>query len=134
MGASAKALKIRIKSVKSTEHITRAMQLVASSKLRRATERMDRGRKYFATMQDLFSKIAQKGNDIESVYYQPKVCNKTCVIVIAGDRGLAGGYNNNVINLAKSFCITLVTFNSVCEKLDVLEDNLWHIAITLYYY
>ena len=102
MGTSAKALKIRIKSVQSTEHITRAMQLVASSKLRRATERMDRGRKYFAAMQDLFSNIAQKGNDIESVYYQPKKCGRTCIIVIAGDRGLAGGYNHNVIDLARS--------------------------------
>jgi F-type H+-transporting ATPase subunit gamma len=104
MGASVKALKIRIKSVKSTEHITRAMQLVASSKLRRATERMERSRSYFETMQDLFSKIAEKSGDMESVYYQPKPCKKTCVIVIAGDRGLAGGYNNNVINLARSLC------------------------------
>ena len=105
MGASAKALKIRIKSVKSTEHITRAMQLVASSKLRRATERMDKGRNYFATMQDLFLKIAEQGNDMESVYYKPATSDgKTCMIVIAGDRGLAGGYNNNVINLTRALC------------------------------
>ena len=61
MGTSAKALKIRIKSVQSTEHITRAMQLVASSKLRRATERMERGRSYFRIMQGVFMGISEYG-------------------------------------------------------------------------
>ncbi|MBQ8214855.1 MAG: ATP synthase F1 subunit gamma [Clostridia bacterium] len=102
MGTSAKALKIRIKSVQSTEHITRAMQLVASSKLRRATERMERGREYFGIMQSVFVGISENGYSEESVYYAPKTCKKTYMIVIAGDRGLAGGYNNNVFNLAVS--------------------------------
>ncbi|MBQ8399895.1 MAG: ATP synthase F1 subunit gamma [Clostridia bacterium] len=102
MGTSAKALKIRIKSVQSTEHITRAMQLVASSKLRRASERMERGRAYFKTMQEVFAGISESGYNEESVYYCPKNCGNTYMIVIAGDRGLAGGYNNNVFNLARS--------------------------------
>lgn len=102
MGTSAKALKIRIKSVQSTEHITRAMQLVASSKLRRATERMEQGRSYFRTMQSVFMGISENGYSDDSVYYAPKPCGKTYMIVIAGDRGLAGGYNNNVFHHALS--------------------------------
>ena len=103
MGSSAKALKLRIKSVKSTEHITRAMQLVASSKLRRAVERVELSRSYFETMKAVFSDLAAGcGEDMPKQFFTERTEGKICLIVIAGDRGLAGGYNNNVFSLASS--------------------------------
>lgn len=101
MGTSAKALKLRIKSVQSTEHITKAMQLVASSKMRRATEKMEVSRSYFKSVQSVFSDLASNcGPDAPDRYFKKRDTGKTCLVVVAGDRGLAGGYNNNVFNLA----------------------------------
>ncbi len=103
MGTSAKALKLRIKSVQSTEHITRAMQLVSSSKLRKATERMEKSRSYFAAMQEVFQDLAAGcGSDAPAEYFTARKKGKICMIVIAGDRGLAGGYNQSVFTLARS--------------------------------
>ena len=102
MGVSEKALKLRIKSVRSTEHITRAMQLVASSKLRRATERMEQSRAYFIAMHNVFSDLAScAGPDAPKEFFEKRDKGKVCLIAIAGDRGLAGGYNNNVFNMAR---------------------------------
>ena len=103
MGISAKALKSRIKSVRSTEHITRAMQLVASSKLRRATERMEVSSAYFDALRSVFGDIAAScGIDAPKEYFAQREKGKTCIVVIAGDRGLAGGYNNNVFALTRA--------------------------------
>lgn len=99
MGASTKDVKIRIKSVESTQQITRAMGLVASSKLRRAKERMDSSRAYFTAMRDTLGDIAAKMKGANSLYISGREVNKVCYIVIAGDRGLAGGYNNNILRL-----------------------------------
>lgn len=105
MGTSVKALKIRIKSVQSTGHITRAMQLVASSKVRKATEKMETSRSYFLAMQKVFADLAAGcGGDAPKQYFGERTEGKVCLVVIGGDRGLAGGYNNNVFNLAKSLC------------------------------
>lgn len=102
MGVSEKALKTRIKSVRSTEHITRAMQLVASSKLRRATERMEISRAYFSALRATFDDIAEGcGIDAPDAYFKVRTQGKTCIVTIAGDRGLAGGYNNNVYAMTR---------------------------------
>ncbi len=102
MGTSAKALKLRIKSVQSTEHITRAMQLVASSKLRKATDRVEKSRSYFDVLQKVFSRLASGcGEDAPKMYFQERKKGKICLVVIGGDRGLAGGYNNNVFTLTR---------------------------------
>ena len=99
MGASTKEVKLRIRSVESTQQITRAMGLVASSKLRRAKERMEKSRAYFEAMRDTLGDIATKMTHVSSVFVAGRTLKKTCYIVIAGDRGLAGGYNNNILRL-----------------------------------
>ena len=97
--ANMKDVKRRIKSVESTMQITKAMQLVASSKLRRAKERALAAQPFFAALYDTMSDIS---NDpaFTSVYTKKKVLKSTLFVVIAGDRGLAGGFNSNVLKLA----------------------------------
>ncbi len=101
MGVNTKALKARIRSVDSTMHITKAMELVASSKIRRARERMEEGRFYREVMTEAFADLSAT----ETPYSVPRDESLPSVrIVIAGDRGLAGGYNNNVFKLALADC------------------------------
>ena len=96
MAANMKAVKLRIKSVRSTMQITKAMELVASSKLRKAKERAEVCRPYFETMHQTLVDIAQGNTDFSSVYARESGNEKCCYVLIAGDRGLAGGYNTNL--------------------------------------
>ena len=95
-GASMKDIKLRIKSVQSTMQITKAMELVASSKLRKAKLRQESCRPYHEELRRALLEIEASTNDFSSVYQQHREVHKTCMIVIAGDRGLAGGYNSNI--------------------------------------
>ena len=96
MAANMKAVKLRIKSVQSTMEITKAMELVATSKLRKAKERAEVCRPYFETMHETLAEIAQGNTDFSSVYARESQNEKYCYVLIAGDRGLAGGYNTNL--------------------------------------
>ena len=96
MAANMKAVKLRIKSVQSTMQITKAMELVASSKLRKAKERAEVCRPYFETMHQTLVDIARGNTDFSSVYARESGNGKCCYVLIAGDRGLAGGYNTNL--------------------------------------
>ena len=96
-GASMKDIKLRIKSVESTMQITKAMELVASSKLRKAKERQERSRPYFTEMRNTLASIESSTRDFSSPYQKQRELKKRCLIMIAGDRGLAGGYNSNII-------------------------------------
>lgn len=96
MAGNMKAVKLRIKSVQSTMQITKAMELVASSKLRRAKERSEKCRPYFDELYATLQTIAKGNTDFSSIYAKDNVNEKVCYIVIAGDRGLAGGYNGNL--------------------------------------
>lgn len=96
MASNMKAVKLRIKSVQSTMQITKAMELVASSKLRKAKERAEVCRPYFETMHQTLVDIARGNTDFSSVYARESGNEKRCYVLIAGDRGLAGGYNTNL--------------------------------------
>ena len=98
-GASSKEIKNRIRSMKSTRQITKAMEMVASSKLRRAQAQILSSRPYFETLYETIQKIAGTTEE-PSVYLQPQPDKPTLFVVIAGDRGLAGGYNSNVLKLS----------------------------------
>ncbi len=101
MGADIKKLKSRIKSVDSTLHLTSAMGLVASSKIKRATEGMAKSKEYADTISDAISMLTACRDCEKSPYMARCEGGKTCLIIVAGDRGLAGGYNANVFRLAK---------------------------------
>ena len=93
---SMKAIKNRIKSVENTRQITKAMQLVATSKMKKAKERIEKSRPFFETLSEALSDIASSNKDFSSPFTRKNKSDKVCHIVIAGDRGLAGGYNNNL--------------------------------------
>lgn len=99
-GTSMKDIRSRIKSMESTRQITRAMETVASSKLRGARERASASRPYFRTLYQTMQDIAGADPGLASPFVKETAGEKTCVVVIAGDRGLAGGYNSNVLKLA----------------------------------
>ena len=100
MGASMKDIKSRIKSVESTMQITKAMELVSSSKLRRAKERAENARPFFNVLYKTVSDLAAEMNGDETVYSRAPKDKPALYIIIAGDRGLAGGYNANIFRLA----------------------------------
>ena len=102
MGADTKALRTRIKSVDSTLHLTKAMGLVASSKIRRASIRMQKGRQYAKALENIIDVLTACPECRKSPFMR-NGGDSTRLIVIAGDRGLAGGYNANVFRLLKEY-------------------------------
>ena len=92
-----KEIKTRIKSVESTKQITKAMELVSSSKFRKAKERAESSRPYFNTLYNTVQDIAKNTSNSKNVFLKERKVNNVCYIVVAGDRGLAGGYNSNIL-------------------------------------
>ena len=98
-GVSTKEIKNRIRSMESTRQITKAMEMVAASKLRRAQNQVLSARPYFETLYSTIHEIVETNQDFESPYLTKRPVKRAAYIVIAGDRGLAGGYNNNILKL-----------------------------------
>jgi F-type H+-transporting ATPase subunit gamma len=98
-------LKKRIKSVKSTQKITKAMKMVAAAKLRKAQENAEKGRPYSQKMQSIILNLTNSINDPQNA---PKLLvgngnDKTYLcVVLTADRGLCGGFNSNICKLAKT--------------------------------
>ena len=97
-------LKKRIKSVKSTQKITKAMKMVAAAKLRKAQENAEKGRPYSQKMQNIVLNLTRS---IDDPMNAPKLLvgngkdqTYLCVVLTA-DRGLCGGFNSNICKLAK---------------------------------
>ena len=101
MGANIKNLRIRIKSVDSTLHLTTAMGLVASSKIRRAQINMTKAGEYAEAVQGLIAALTAGGECRNSVYMQQREGDRVKLVVIAGDRGLEGGYKATVFRMVK---------------------------------
>ena len=98
-GVSTKEIKNRIRSMESTKQITKAMEMVAASKLRRAQAQVLNSRPYFEILYATINDIVDSNRDFSSPYLIPRAVKKTAYVVIAGDRGLAGGYNSNILKL-----------------------------------
>lgn len=103
MSGNTKTLKLRIKSVDSTLHLTKAMGLVASSKMRKANLAMNAGRQYENAVQNVVDLLTSVPECEDSPFMREYTGGKTCLLVIAGDRGLAGGYNANVFRVVRDF-------------------------------
>ena len=96
-GVSTKEIKTRIRSMESTKQITKAMEMVAASKLRKAQNQVMAARPYFETLRKTIDDITAADENFSSPYLQSRPVKKTVYVVIAGDRGLAGGYNSNIL-------------------------------------
>ena len=100
-GASMNDIKSRMKSVESTMQITKAMELVATSKLRRAKELAERSRPFYTTLSEAIGTLKAVGDAKSSRFFRAD-SGKTLFVVIAGDRGLAGGYNANIFRMTNA--------------------------------
>ena len=98
-GVSTKEIKNRIRSMESTKQITKAMEMVAASKLRHAQARVQNSRPYFEILYSTITDIVNSNSDFSSPYLAKREVKKSMYVVIAGDRGLAGGYNSNILKL-----------------------------------
>ena len=119
---SLKDLKIRIDSVKSTRKITKAMQMVAAAKLRKAQEAAERGRPYAEKMRSIVSNLASSVKNIaedNKFLGDGRDSNKYLLIVATAERGLCGGFNSSIVKLAKSRIAELVSQNKEIKILTI---------------
>ncbi|MDO5573316.1 MAG: ATP synthase F1 subunit gamma [bacterium] len=97
--ASMRDIKRRKVSIQSTQQITKAMKLVSTVKLQRAKSRAERSKTYFERMYETVTSMLGKSGNIDHPYLVAGASEKKAVIVITSNRGLAGGYNSNVVKL-----------------------------------
>ena len=103
MPGQLKEVRDRIASVKSTQQITKAMKLVAASKLRKAQDRIVQMRPYSAKLYDMFRNIIAGGEgNLSAGYGAARPIQNVLIVVISSDRGLCGGFNANMVKLFKS--------------------------------
>ncbi|MBR3015941.1 MAG: ATP synthase F1 subunit gamma [Clostridia bacterium] len=136
-GASMKAIKLRIKSVESTMQITKAMQLVATSKLRRAKERMENSKPYATISREAIMAAVARCTDPQIPFVTPREVKNRCYVVIAGERGLAGGYNANVFKALAAhaegvpYCVLPLGRKAIDKfqhmGLKLLDDRIGHV-------
>lgn len=137
--SSMKDIKLRIKSVESTMQITKAMQLVATSKMRRSKERMENSRPYLALSSEALGALAASFQGTVVPFVTPRAqIKRRCYVVIAGDRGLAGGYNANVFKAVAAhsegmdYCVLPVGRKAIEKYLhqgvEILSDSFYPVA------
>ncbi|HMG82151.1 MAG TPA: ATP synthase F1 subunit gamma [Ferruginibacter sp.] len=102
MSGALKEVRNRIKSVQSTQQITKAMKMVSAAKLRRAQDAITQMRPYAQKLQEMLGNIVSTSEgDINVALAAERPVEKVLIIVVTSDRGLCGGYNSNLIKLAK---------------------------------
>lgn len=94
--ASAKEIRTKIKSIKSTQKITRAMEMVAASKMRKAQKRMQRSRPYSSRVRDVIGHLSQGRLEVDHPYLVERPVKRVGFMVVSTDRGLCGGLNINL--------------------------------------
>ncbi len=97
--ASMRDIKRRRDSIQSTEQITKAMKLVSTVKLQKSKSKAEASKPYFNLMYETISSVLQKSENLDHKYLKPGASQKKAVIAITSNRGLAGGYNNNIVKL-----------------------------------
>jgi F-type H+-transporting ATPase subunit gamma len=102
MSGALKEVRNRIKSVQSTQQITKAMKMVSAAKLRRAQDAITQMRPYAQKLQEMLSNIISNSEgDLNLALAADRSVEKVLIVVVTSDRGLCGGYNSNLIKLAK---------------------------------
>ena len=102
MSGALKEVRSRIKSVQSTQQITKAMKMVSAAKLRRAQDAITQMRPYAQKLQEMLSNIVSNSDgDIKMALTTERPIEKVLIIIVTSDRGLCGGYNSNLIKLTR---------------------------------
>ena len=94
--AGGKEIRTKIKSIENTQKITKAMEMVAASKMRRAQERMRQARPYAEKMRNVVAHLAQASLEYKHSYTQEREVKRVGFIIVSTDRGLCGGLNINL--------------------------------------
>lgn len=100
--ASMRDIKRRKNSVQSTQQITKAMKLVSTVKLQKARSRAEDSKAYFDCMYQTMTSLLAKAGNVNHPYVQGGGSDKKAIVVITSNRGLAGGYNSNIVKLVTS--------------------------------
>ena len=101
--ANLRDIRNRIGTVNNTQQITKAMKMVAAAKLRKAQDRMIQTRPYAAKIQDVVGRLVGSSSDSNPVMRKPEETKKVLLLVIGSDRGLCGGFNNNLFKETEKF-------------------------------
>lgn len=94
--ANLRDIRTRISSIKNTQQITKAMKMVAAAKLRKAQQRMNATRPYAKKMRSVVTRLVQDKHSDNRLLRQPEFTDRVCLIVVGSDKGLCGGFNNNL--------------------------------------
>ncbi len=97
--ASMREIKRRRSSVQSTQQITKAMKLISTVKLQKARTNAENSKPYFECMYETVTSMLAKAGNIEHPYLKPGDSKKVGIVVVTSNRGLAGGYNSNIVRL-----------------------------------
>jgi F-type H+-transporting ATPase subunit gamma len=114
--AVGKEIRTQIKSIKNTQKITRAMEMVAASKMRRAQERMAASKPYAQYIREVIGHVANACPDVKIPYMQQRQVKRAALIIVSSDRGLCGGLNNNLFKRAMQ---TMQDYESRGVELDL---------------
>ena len=130
--ASMRDIKRRKGSIQSTQQITKAMKLVSTVKLQRAKQNAEKSKTYFNAMYETVHSILKKTPELEHKYLKPGESGRKAVVVITSNRGLAGGYNSNVVKLITKgelaeedlaiYAIGKKGRDALSKKYDIVED------------
>ena len=103
--ASPREILNHIKSIQDTQKITNAMYLISSTKMKQAKKRLEDTEPYFYTLQNVISQILRHLPDIEHVFIEKPDVKRTKIglLVMSGDKGLAGAFNHNISSLVTLF-------------------------------
>jgi F-type H+-transporting ATPase subunit gamma len=101
--ATLRDLRRRIRSVQGTQQITKAMEMVAAAKLRKAQTKLESSRPYASKMQSMLSNLSGRAASLSHPLFEKREGKKICLVVVTSDRGLCGSYNHNVIHQAEKF-------------------------------
>ena len=101
--ATLRDIRRRIKSVRNTQQITKAMEMVSAAKLRRAQGRLEAARPYGRKMREMLENLAAVAAEVQHPLFEVRPVERRVLVVVTGDRGLAGSYNGAVIRRAEAY-------------------------------
>jgi F-type H+-transporting ATPase subunit gamma len=134
--ATLREIRRKIQSVDNIQKITQAMELVAASRFRKAQIKVESTRPYAAKLKEFFDRLLSVATDLQDPLISPRKVKKTGLVIIAGDRGLCGAYNQNVFNAAEKFLrkydpnqVELILIGR--KAIDYFEGKKWAVAFKL---
>jgi len=99
--SSLRALRRRIRSVQNTQQITKAMEMVAAAKLRRAQTRAQAARPYAARITAMLDRLASEASELDHPLFKAREVRRTALVLVTSDRGLCGAYNSTLVRAAE---------------------------------